>query len=144
MFVGSAVHAPEPTSQPKPKPKKKPAPKPAPAPPAPAKKKSSRKGKPIKVKKTSIEALNHNRPQEIVLSQVCSINGVPYGPGRIRVAGGVARMLMELDRNAQQIEADFHAKRAFIMGPRGLKRQVPYDTFDLEYGNAAPVPLGHF
>jgi len=150
LFEGSAIHSPEP---PKPAKKRKPKPtvhatswtgKPQPAPKK--KPKPSQKGKPKKVKAASLAALDANRPVDVILSQPCYINGRMYGPGRVRVPGPMARTLMDLDRYATEAERNFDPghKRAFIIGARGARREIPYDSFDYHYGNAAPVPLSHF
>ena len=67
-----------------------------------------------------------------------------YGPGRVRVAGPVAAVLWEQERNSTQVEADFHAQRAFIVGAGKRKVQVPYDSFDYAYNAAMPVALNAF
>lgn len=123
-------------SVPKPRPKRKPKPKPA--------KKSPQKGKPKRVRSSSLEALARTRPQEVLLTTQHCINGVNYGPGRVRVRGDIAEVLRENEQTARQVEQDFKEKRAFIVGPRGQRRQVPYDSFDFTFGAAAPVPLSAF
>jgi len=110
----------------------------------PPKKKFSQKGKPKNVKAASLQALEANRPQEVILTVVHSINGHRYGPGRVRVAGPIAAVLWEQERNSQQVEADFHDKRAFIIGAHKRVTQVPYDSFDYAYGAAMPVALNAF
>ncbi len=80
------------------------------------------------------------RQVEVELRAQHSINGRPYGPGRIKVRKDVAAVLLEQERRAQEHEDIFYGKRAYIVGPGLRPIQVPYDSFDAAL--TAAIPFG--
>ncbi len=80
---------------------------------------------------------------ELVLRTSHSINGQPYGPGRVTVREDIAAMLREQEQRVAEGEERFYGRRAFLVG-RGLKaREVPYDTFEDSAQNAPEIGTAH-
>ena len=70
------------------------------------------------------------------------INGVSYGPGRVKVSMGLGRALREGEARALQGEHDFRTERAFIVQPggRGGVKVTPVSpqAFDAIQSQAQP------
>ncbi len=91
-----------------------------------------------RVQRTSeaqVAALDRSRPLWIELQARHKINGVVYGPGRIRVAGHIARSLMESDQRAVRAEDELFQPTARILVKSGTdgrltSKKVAPDAFD--------------
>jgi len=58
------------------------------------------------------------------------INGKDYGPGDVLVPHAMVEGFMAQETRVRREEQKFLARRAFIVGARGRKMEVPYDSFD--------------
>lgn len=82
-------------------------------------------------------------PNEITLAARHTINGVPYGPGRVTVPKKIAEVLLEGERRAAWSDANFAGTRACVIGPGRVKgalgvREVAPEFFDTQYASAVP------
>lgn len=67
---------------------------------------------------------------QIFLSVDHHVNGVKHGPGHVTVSRDLADLLLEQERNFHEHERHLKEERAFMIGARGTKMQVPYDSFN--------------
>lgn len=119
----------------------------------PIKEKPKRRLKPRRKRHTSTEEREMRReiikkartelPVEITLVNSHIVNGMSYGPGKVKVHGSLAQSLVEQDQRAIRAEETFHGTKAVIIGPRvkgvHITHQVPMETFDDSMSTAEPA-----
>lgn len=96
-----------------------------------------------------LAALRASRPYQprepmmtVTLRTQHSINGVPYGPGRLRVPEELGRTLMEGETRVRQSEAElFGQQRSFMLNMRTMQAiPVASQIFDHVWQDPTPVP----
>lgn len=71
-----------------------------------------------------------NAIEEVNLLAPHWINGIAYGPGRVRVPAELAKVLRENERRVQENNAAFEGKKAAYIGPMNRAMHVPYQLFE--------------
>lgn len=83
-----------------------------------------------------------NRQVTVILTMRHYVNGQAYGPGRVTTTANLATGFLHTEGHAGDMEEQFRGAKAAIVGPRKAGghsiKEVPQETFDTEYANAAP------
>ena len=98
------------------------------------------KKKPVRVSKSRLEKRANVKLTECTLQQRHVINGLPYGPGAVKVPREVAYALLELDRKAAQVEAALYAEKAvMILSNRLAVPVAPANFQSIWAGDNSPI-----